>query len=251
MRSSRPGLSAGPVTRLAAPALFLLGLLWLSGLAYLLSWSDMEASVFDKGTTLVADRPLTSLRCPFVITADEQGAARATFRNRADRKTSFLVRSRLTRGYMSLVREETERLQLAPSETRELSWDFDADDAVFDRIVMARVLAFGSAAGPARQSACGVLVLGPSPLPGRWIFALALLAGLVLTGGGAWWWWMPRRPLGFLARGTARRASLMSAIVGAALLSGMLGLWLVSHLLLIAAAGLTVALLQHAYGRSL
>jgi hypothetical protein len=235
-------------THWLAPLLFLLGLLWLSVLAFLLSWPDMEASVFDTGTSLVADERLRALRCPYVITADEEAMVRVRFENEADRKASFLVRSRISRGYLTLVDEDTQQLNLAPGQAQSLEWPVSARDAVYGRVVMARVLAMRSAAGPARERACGILVLGPAGIPGRWILALSLLLGLALCGGGALWWWRQRRPLGFHARGTARRAGLLSFVVLASLVAGLLSLWLVSHLLLISAAGLALALLQQSLG---
>ena len=243
-------LTNSPASSRLAPALFLIGLLWLAVLAFFSAWPDMEASVFDSGTASAADQRLQSLRCPWVITASETATVRATFVNRADRPASFLVRSRVSEGFQTIVREETEQVTVEPGGRRELAWPVSAADAVFDRIVMVRVLATRSAVSPAREKACGILVVGfpIQGIPGRWIFLGSILFGIALTGGGAHLWLSPRRPLRPKHQATARRAGLLAGGVISSLVVGLGGWWLVSHLLLIAAGLLVLLLLEDVYG---
>ncbi len=235
------------LSKLVAPGLFFLGLLWLSALSFVSSWPDMEASFFDTETTLAADSKLQTLRCPLVISADETATVKATFRNPSDRTASFLVRTRISSGFVTLVRQDSQQVTLAPGASREFSWPFAARDAAYGRLVMARVLATKSVGQPARESSCGILVLGVSGASGSRLFAAGVLAGLALVAAGAGKWWFEHRPLDGSGLSIARRASALALVVGASLIAGLLTWWLLSHLLLIASALLALVLLEQAY----
>lgn len=220
---------------IAAVALYFLGVVWLGAMAFAAAWPDMEASVFDSGTALAADAGLPELRCPWVMTADETAAVRVRFTNAADRPDAFLVRANISRGYASFVREDTQQVRLQPGESRELAWPVTAEDAAFDRLVLVRVLANRGLVTPARQSPCGILVLNVPGVSGQWLFVLGVLIGLALTTAGAAWWWVQRRPLGEAGIAAARAAGLLAVLVVASLITGMAGVWLVSHFLLVGA----------------
>lgn len=232
------------LSKVAAPTLFFLGLLCLAAMAFATAWPDMEASVFDRTTALMADGKLRALRCPWVIAADEVAAVRIRFTNNTDRPASFLVRTRISEGFVTFVRQDSQPVKLQPNQSRELSWPVTAKDAAFGRVVMARALATRSAFRPARENSCGILVVGISGVDGQSLFAAGVLVGLVLTAAGAGWWWSRRRPLGTGETGTVRHASILALIVVASLVSGMLSWWLVSHLLLIAAVLFSFVLLE-------
>lgn len=231
------------------PALLLSGLAWLAILSFVAAWPDMEASVFDAATASAADGRIGSLRCPILLLADERAAVTATFTNRADAPSTFLVRSRIAEGFMTVVREDTRQVTVAPGASTELDWPVSADDAVYGRIVMVRVLATRSAVAPARHGACGSLVLGVHGfgIPGDRLFWLGVLAGLALAGGGAYGWLARMRPLHGRTRTSARRAGLLSLVVGISLACGVAGLWLPSHLLLLLAALLLLLMLEDGF----
>jgi hypothetical protein len=198
--------------------------LGLAVMAFVSAWPDMEASVFDASTSLAADGKLQSLRCPWVISTNEVATVRARFKNSADRPASFLVRTRISRGFVTLVHQDSQQVRLEPNESRELSWPVAAEDAAYGR-----------------------LVVGVSGISGQWLFAAGVFVGLALVGAGAGWWWSQRRPLGARDLATARRVGLLALIVVASLITGMLSWWLVSHLLLIASALFLFILLEQAF----
>lgn len=229
------------------PTIFLLGVLLLAVMAFLSAWPDMEASVFDAATTLVADDPLQSLDCPIMMSTGETVQVKAGFENKTDRPVSFLVRTRISSGFVTLVRQDSQQVKLAPGEVRELSWPVAAEDAVYGRFVMARVLATRSAGQPARESSCGILVVGMRGIGGQWVFAAGVVLGALLMLIGAGGWWRQRRPLDGRELAIARRGGLLAVVVAASLLTGVLNLWLPSHLLLVAALLVCFVLLEQAY----
>lgn len=233
-------------TRLA-PLLFFVGLAWLAVVAFAAAWPDMEAGAFDASTTLVADQPLRSLSCPLVLAADEERRVQARFDNPSDAPEAFLVRSRVSEGFVTVVREDSRQVALAPGGSTTLSWPVFASDAAYGRIVMVRVLATRSAVSPARQSACGILVVGIRGVPGRAIAAVAVLAGLAFVLAGAVHWRRAHRPPTPGDRRAAQRAGVLAAIVVASLVTGIGGLWLVSHLLLVVSALFAVLVVESYY----
>ncbi len=237
------------MTRLA-PTFFFLGVAWLAALSFAAAWPDMEAGVFDAGTSSSADGRIKSLRCPIMITADETARVTARFTNSADQPESFLVRSRISEGFVTMVREDTEQVTIEPGADVEFSWPISAADAVFGRMVLVRVLATRSALSPARESACGTLVLGipGASISGRWLFIPSVLIGLTLVGAGGGAWLARKRPLLGRERSTARRVGLLSLIILGSLAYGIAGLWLPSHLLLLMAALFVVLILEDVFG---
>jgi hypothetical protein len=224
--------------------LFVLGLLILAAMAFLSSWPDLEASMFDSTTPLSAKASLRELRCPIMVAAGETAAVRAHFTNRSDRKTSFLVRSRISRGLLTYMRQDSRVIALEPGQSEVLSWPITAADAAYGRLVLARVFTTRSGDAPARQTACGILVVNVPGLPGDAVFLLGVLAGLVALGAGAAWWVAQRRPLGARDDSLRRGFGVLTLIVCGSLVAGVLGWWLPSHALLILAVLVVGALFE-------
>lgn len=205
-------------------------------MAFLTAWPDMEASVFDASTALMASEKLASLQCPVMVTAGDAAEVRATFANEADTPTSFLVRTRISQGFVTLVRQDSQVVRLGPRESVQLAWPIGADDAAYERLILARVFHTRSAAMPAREAACGILVLPTSGVRGGLVYALGLGTALACLGLGGAWWLAQRRPLGRREMRRARIVTGMTLILAASLATGMLGWWMASHLLQVLAA---------------
>jgi hypothetical protein len=232
------------LSKLGPPATFTAGLLVLAAMAFVSAWPDMEASVFDAGTASVADRALHALQCPVLITPDETANVSARFHNDTDRLQSFLVRARVSHGYVTLVRQNSQQVRLRPGESVTLTWPVRAEDAAYGRLILVRVLAMSGPGRPARQSSCGVLVAGVPGVSGQVLFSLGVIAGLGLLIAGAAWWSVGRRPLNRRDARRARRAALVAVAVAASLVTGLAGWWLLSHLLLIGSALLVLVVLE-------
>jgi len=206
------------------------GLAAVAALAFAASWPDMEATMFDPSSAGTAAR-LGELRCPLVITADETAAVRVRFANPGSRPASFVVRSRISQGLLTLIRQDSQVVRLEPGERKDLSWPVTARDAAFGRVVLARVYATQSATQPARGASCGILVLGVTALGGVQVFALGLLGSLALLVLGAAAFAATRRPLVRRDRSLARALGALTTVVLLSLGAGLLGWWALSHVL--------------------
>jgi hypothetical protein len=214
--------------------IYFLGILLGAAVALLAIWGDLEASLFD--SMMRAERPLNSLSCPVMMTQDEDVVITASFTNQGDRDENLSVRARVSQGYASLIREERMEFSLPPGESDTAVFHITADDAAWDRVVLARVSTVRNV--PLRRlvgSSCGVLVLPiGGGISGRQILA-ALIAGsflLTLLGG---FLWQNGRPRPFLPK-TQRLWRLMFALAGmvaAAMVAGLLQQWLLGGLILV------------------
>jgi hypothetical protein len=208
-------------TLLFATGVFI-GILFVTGA----SWADYEASLFDADNG--ADGILWSVRCPVMIAPNERGFAQAVIKNDLPRQRIRRVQTHISAGFVTLMDEHLETLDLAPGEARSLRWEFGAENAAWKRFVLIRVTLFGSYPSPAQTGSCGVQVVDFWGLPGKWITFLACFFswGFILAG-------VLLRRRSQIQTGQSKSYSLMSALIGL-LLAGMLsvlpGLWLVGAL---------------------
>ncbi|MFO7683922.1 MAG: hypothetical protein R6X34_28150 [Chloroflexota bacterium] len=213
-----------------ATVLFLFGMLLALLLVVMSFWPDMEARLFDPGQ--VAEARLTTLRCPMVVTPADEAQITATFRNTLDRDLRLLVVARISEGRLTMMREARTLLSLPPGSKEMLAWDIAPEDAVFGRVIMARVHQFRSFPYPSRDKVCGVLFLNlPWLTGGQLVWMLSSLT-LLSLGVGAWLWLRQERPLSEARRRRAINVGVLTAVLFAAFLAGLLGVWLVSLLLL-------------------
>ena len=230
-------------TRLLSTLLFAAGLLLAAALAIVAFWPDMEASLFD--SSLTAEESIDRLSCPLLITEDETAAIKATFGNPFDRSVSFLVRTRISQGGVTLMREFSEVVELEAGASRQLQWEVTADDAAFGRMVLARVYAFRRNPMPSRDAYCGIMVLGVTGLSGDAIAGMALVASLLAIGVGGAYWLHLERPLSGRRRDVARAIGAMAALVLVALLLSLLGLWGAGLAIFVGIILLAAAMLEH------
>ena len=148
-------------------------------------WSDLETSLFDSGIS--PDSPLR-LSCPVAITRDEIGKISATIQNPTEREKSFFVRTHISEGYLSLLREINQKISVASGGKETLTWEIYASDAVYERVVMFRVLVSPSYPIPSQGNFCGVLVLDIPWLTGTQTFLLLLIISLASVIGGSILW---------------------------------------------------------------
>lgn len=210
--------------------LFLLGMALALLLVFMSFWPDMEARLFDPGQ--VAEARLTSLRCPMVVTPADEAQITATFRNTLDRDLRLLVVARISEGRLTMMREARTMLSLPPGSREMLAWDISPEDAVFGRVIMARVHQFRSFPYPSRDKVCGVLYLDLPWLTGGQLVWLLSSLTLLSLGSGTWLWLRRERPLSEARRRRAINVGVLTAVLFAAFLAGLFGAWLVSLLLL-------------------
>ena len=212
--------------------IFFAGILLGMFFAVLLTWADFEANLFDRPTDLKASR-LGSLRCPIMLNREETGMVKATFSNPTEYPARRTIDANISHGFVILMREERTRIDLEPGEKRILQWPISPEDAAWGRFILVHVETLRSGSLPARSGSCGVLVANLPFGSGTQITVFIIVVNLLLMVVGAVLW----------RRGTeAQRKDLrtidylalaLGPLTLLALITSMLGIWLVSLILLV------------------
>lgn len=145
-------------------------------------WGDVEASTFS--AALSSDEPLDTLNCPVFIAKDEVGVISAVIENGTDRDASPMVRSRITSGFVTLVDEQNQTVDIPAGESREVSWNVSLDNAAYGRLILARFYQFSNFSVPSRQGFCGIVVLPFSGLTGQQVFVGGFVLSMLLVAAG-------------------------------------------------------------------
>lgn len=233
-----------PLPRILSSLLFLSGLLFTLLIAIATYWPDQEASLFD--SSLSAQASLDTLRCPLVVTPNEDAAIQVTLTNPLDRPIQLLARGRISDGYVTLMRQETRIVPLAPGETQTASWTITADDVVYGRFILARVYVFRQNPLPSRQKACGIWFLDVPLVTGTQVVIAGVAASLLGMGVGGAWWLRLEWPLRERRRDQALAAGSMAFLLLAAAGMSLAGWW-IAGLLTILLAVIVMAVMLERY----
>jgi hypothetical protein len=230
--------------RALSMVLFCVGL--LLGMAFVAAtvWADLEASLFEPSKA--AQEPLSSLRCPLIITPQESGTITATFTNPGERALRRVVRGTISHGFSSLMREVEAQFMLEPGETHRLEWTVTAADAAWRHFILVRVNVLRNYPLPSRTGSCGVLVMNLPGMTGNQAVALWFTASLVSMVAGLGLWSRATKSSPGPLPDLTRPLILLGAIVVASMLASLIGWWMISGLLLIFALVVTISVITWA-----
>jgi hypothetical protein len=188
-------------------------------------WGGLEAAMFDP--SLSAEERLHSLRCPVIATLDEEVSVRATFTNPSERNVRIPIRTRVSHGRITLMREIAITLSLDAGESETVEWRVSSDDVVFGRFILVRVFGMRSAPLPSRAGSCGIMILNIPYLSGNQILALSVALSVAAMAIGGRMWLLNVRPLNDRTRRVAHTMLLLALIVIATLIAALFGYWAV------------------------
>jgi hypothetical protein len=145
-------------------------------------WGDLEAGTF--GIPLRSDEKLNTLNCPVFITKDEVGVISAVIENPTDRDSSPLIRSTITFGFVTLVDEQDQRVDVPAGESRKVSWNVTLENAAYGRLILARFYQLRHYSVPSREGSCGIVVLPFTGPTGQQVFTGSFVSSMVLIAVG-------------------------------------------------------------------
>ncbi len=211
--------------------LFAVGVVLAMALIAVTIWTDLEASFFDSVMGSRGDEPLKTLRCPVLMTTSETGRIRASFENIADKPIELRLRAHVTDGFVTLMREVNTTLPLEPGEKGEAEFTLTAEDRAYRWLILARVLQFRHYPLPARQAACGVLVLDVPFLTGNQLFAIWIAVTVLCLGGGIALYSVANWPLRKSRLATARTMGALVVCLVVGFLVSLTGAFLIATIL--------------------
>jgi hypothetical protein len=230
--------SRGKSFRTLGAILFSAGILVGMLLFIFMNWAFFEASYYF-GPIASADKSLTSLRCPLMLTAAESGEVSIRLANTSAMDLSISVQ--IEKSYFGAATLDKADYPLAAGATETINWAVTPDNLVFGHLVIARVYQYHSYTLPSRSSTCGTVVVPVSGLSGLQVFIILLVSSLVGTASGWGLWLAGSRPLqmkGVIAR---RAMLLFTVVVLLGMLGGILGWWMLGLVCAVAGVLLTIA----------
>jgi len=149
-------------------------------------WGEIEASFFN--AALRQMEPLSTLKCPIVITPNEEAFVSASFSNPTEKRLDLVVRTYVTSGYVTLMNEYISEVSLLPDETKVLKVPIRPEDAAYNRLVLVRMHQLKHVPLPYRNASCGVVLVKVPFLSGnQFVFSMITLGMLLSTGGIGLW----------------------------------------------------------------
>ncbi len=206
-------------------------------------WGDLEAVLFN--TSMSGEATLKTLRCPVMITPKEPGTVSAAVKNSLDRSTEFMIRTHISHGYVTLMREMTAKLPLDPGESERLEWTVTPEDAAYgNTLILVRVYLFGRYPLPSRRGSCGILVINTPHFTGSQVFAFILVASLLGMAIGMGLWVVGNRPLSGLGLNVAHAMIGLAGTVLVGMIVGFIGWWIIGVIIFV----ITVILIGAIFG---
>lgn len=177
----------------AGAVLFIIGALFCFGLNTLAMIGDVYSGSFwgETYNALALDRTqptlanLVRLRCPIVLSPDEESTIQAYFRNPHQEQVEILVLGFVSQYDFRGYREVSDTLFIKPRGRQDFRWNISDEDRVERNFILSRVFLMNqdkSIPYPARTASCGVLVLDVFGLKGSTIvvfLTVISLAGLL------------------------------------------------------------------------
>jgi hypothetical protein len=211
--------------------IFAVGVIFGVALLGIVIWGDFEAARFDAAYRF--DEPIRTIRCPVIMTEVDIGSVSASFKNPTENSIEFRIRTHISQGSATLMREENSILPLDPGETQRIGWTVTPDDAAFGRLILARVRLFPKYPLPARDGSCGILFVQTATFTGNQIFAFIAGAALLFMAIGAGLWISVNRPLLGIGLAVARSMGALAGCILVGMIIGLLGNWMFGGIILV------------------
>lgn len=223
--------------------LFIFGTFLLIYIGVLSTWGEVEASFFN--AALRSDEPLSTLKCPAVITPNENSYVSASFFNPEDKPIELEIRTYVTEGFVTLMTEYITDVPLEPEETKFIQIPIFPENAAYNRFVMVRMHQMKQVPLPYKNASCGVVLVNVPLLTGNQFIIVNLSLGLILAALGITIWARNSRPLIWLRLSKFRAmliftfAALVFAIVA------LLNYWFFAILLLVICVLMGIGMVFH------
>ncbi len=151
-------------------------------LSGVMTWSDIEASLFQYNIT--GKKKLSSLNCPILLNGNEEREIKVTIKNDRDQAISPYIRAFVSEDHITFKRESTHDLLIQPGDAVEIIWKIRAEDAVYDLFVFFRIYIHDDFPYPSRDGTCGVLVTNIPGLSGNQLTLILFTFSILLIVGG-------------------------------------------------------------------
>jgi len=198
-------------------------------------WGDTDNALsFDRNQPTLAN--LGRLRCPIVLSPNEEGTIRAAFRNPHQEEVAILVIGIVSEKDFRSYREVSDTLIIEPRGRHDFRWNISQADSVEGNLILSRVFLMNqekSTPYPARTAACGVIVLDFFGLKGSTIVIFLTAISLVSLLFGGILLYSYRKPRDYSSPQLFFSLFLFATTCIICLVANLLGWWILAGLILL------------------
>ena len=202
-------------------ALFVFGAAIGFALVTVSFWGDYEASMI--GLKYIGEKQLDTLACPILTTSKDNAEVSVNIHNPLEHNLTRTVQVLVSNGRLSLLREDRVSFQLKPDESRQLAWPVEPEDAVYGKLVLAKVYLYPSHSIPSKDATCGILVLDIPFLSGQQVVLGSLGLSLIGMAAGTLLWQRNNRLKTIQQKELSRSMFMMASTITVGLIASMLG----------------------------
>jgi len=223
-------------------AIFLAGVLLGLGLAIAAAWGDYEAmAYYDEGAGYAH---FGGLKCPTLMSLSETGTVSGIFDNNTDEAIQPYYQVDIAA--TASTRHMEEQITVPARSSKTVRWTVDANDINLGSFILVKLDVLPVAGYSTREATCGIVVMNLGGLHGEVAFGLwlavsllGIATGLVLREAGS----EPPTGSALSLRNGLRATGIITLL---AMLSGIMGLWLIGLILSALMFLLLVVLLRYA-----
>ena len=214
------------IRRILIIILLAIGILVGTALVGIATWGDMETVLFFPPST--ADKDLSNLRCPILISSQETGTVYVNYNNSSTFDATPIVVVTISQGSTMITDDFTSHPTVPAGTTQKLSWAVVPAEAAYrGHLILMRVLINRSYPLPSRSGTCGIVVLNLGGLSGEEVVYGGFLVSILFMLAGSIWLLSTRKSFPG-QRDTLRGGVLFIVVVVIlGLIASWFGLWFV------------------------
>ncbi len=221
------------IFRILGTFLFCIGIFLSLYLLIVTVWGDLEASLF--ASTLDAEKSLSSLNCPILMSPNEVGNIKATLKNPLDKDWDRFTRVYISDGFITLRREIKMKVLIPAGGKETVIWEIFPDDAVYNRFIFFHIYVNAHYPYPSLGGSCGVVLLDLWGLTGNQSLILILSTSIVTLTSGIVLWKVSTNSKEERIWYTYRSMIGLVAIIFIGLVIGYFGAWVFALIFLVIA----------------
>jgi hypothetical protein len=204
--------------------ILIVGVLIGTALVGVATWGDLETVLFFPPTG--ADKHLTNLQCPILISTNETGMVSVNLKNPSTYTVNPIVRATISQGSALTTEDFSSQPTMPPGGSQKLTWPVVAKEAAYrGALILVQVYVNGSYPLPSRVNTCGIVVMNLGNLKGNLVVIGALFLSLAGMLGGGVWWLRTHRSLPGQRDTPAGGIIFLVVVVILGIIACLLGLW--------------------------
>jgi hypothetical protein len=179
--------SQSPIRKILILIILLFGVLLGIALVGIATWGDMETVLFYPAST--ADKDLSNLQCPIVISKTETGLVSVNIKNSSTYTVTPIIRFTVSQGSTIFTEGFTNQPSIPPNSTQKIFWQVTSNEAAYhESLILVQVFVNRSYPLPSRSNTCGITVMNLGPLTGKTVVigSLCLSLATMLLGSSLW-----------------------------------------------------------------